>query len=142
VDLDLDASTAVRFHFGELSLSTPWRAAQVRLIGVRPDVLHTWQRLLLLSILFHHSNLRLPRTFERLLSWIVVTPRLHGIHHSAQRDEMNTNWSSGLAIWDRLHGTFRDDVPQSAIRIGVSGYDTPEAVSLSRLAIMPFVRPH
>jgi sterol desaturase/sphingolipid hydroxylase (fatty acid hydroxylase superfamily) len=142
VDLDLDASTAVRFHFGELSLSTPWRAAQVRLIGVRPDVLHAWQRLLLLSILFHHANLRLPRSLERRLSWIVVTPRLHGIHHSAQGNEMHSNWSSGLAIWDRLHGTFRDDVRQSAIRIGVDGYETPAEVSLSRLAIMPFVRAH
>ena len=36
IDLDLDASTAVRFHFGELTLSTPWRVAQVVVIGTSP----------------------------------------------------------------------------------------------------------
>ncbi len=140
VDLDLDASTAIRFHFGELSLSTPWRAAQVRLIGVRPDVLHLWQRLLLASIVFHHSNMRLPRRMEAVLSWLIVTPRLHGIHHSSRGEEMNSNWSSGLSIWDRLHRTFRDDVAQERIRIGVEGYDTPPDVALPRLVAMPFVR--
>ena len=55
---------------------------------------------------------------------------------------MNSNWSSGLAIWDRLHGTFRCDVAQDAIRIGVDGYDTPSAVTLPRLIAMPFVRAH
>jgi sterol desaturase/sphingolipid hydroxylase (fatty acid hydroxylase superfamily) len=142
VDLDLDATTALRFHFGELSLSTPWRAAQVRLIGVRPDVLHLWQRLLLVSIVFHHSNLRLPAPLEAALSWLIVTPRLHGIHHSSRGDEMNSNWSSGLSVWDRLHRTRRNDVPQQAIRIGVEGYDTPSDVTLPRLLAMPFARTH
>jgi sterol desaturase/sphingolipid hydroxylase (fatty acid hydroxylase superfamily) len=142
VDLDLDASTAVRFHFGELSLSTPWRAAQVRVIGVRPEVLHLWQRLLLISIVFHHSNMRLPLRAERLLSWLVMTPRLHGIHHSARSEEMNSNWSSGLSIWDRLHRTLLSDVAQDAIRIGVEGYDAPPDVTLPRLLTMPFERAH
>ena len=142
VDLDLDASTAVRFHFGELSLSTPWRAAQVRWIGVRPEVLHLWQQLLLASIVFHHSNVRLPSRLERLLAWVIVTPRLHGIHHSSRAEEMNSNWSSGLSLWDRLHRTFVSDVPQDAIRIGVDGYDTPSDVTLPRLVTMPFERAH
>src|SRR5438552_4050907 len=37
VDLDLDASTALRFHFGEIALSAPYRIAQVLLIGVDPQ---------------------------------------------------------------------------------------------------------
>ena len=60
VDRDLDASTALRFHAGELALSIPWRAMQIAAIGVPPDALRIWQNLLLLSILFHHSNVELP----------------------------------------------------------------------------------
>jgi sterol desaturase/sphingolipid hydroxylase (fatty acid hydroxylase superfamily) len=56
VDLDLDASTALRFHFSDLVISIAWRAGQVTLIGVSPLSLSVWQTLLLLSILFHHSN--------------------------------------------------------------------------------------
>jgi sterol desaturase/sphingolipid hydroxylase (fatty acid hydroxylase superfamily) len=81
-DPDLDASTAVRFHFGELALSVPWRAAQVLLIGTDPRTLRLWQVGLLVSILFHHANVRLPEPIDRLLSLVLVTPRLHGIHHS------------------------------------------------------------
>ncbi len=136
-DLDLDASTAIRFHFGELALSAPWRAAQVRLIGVRPDVLHAWQDMVLALIVFHHSNLRLPAWCERLLSAVIVTPRLHGIHHSTRGDEMNSNWSSGLAVWDLLHRTRRADVAQDALLIGVDGYTASE-LTLPRLLAMPF----
>lgn len=137
-DRDLDASTAVRFHFGELTLSIPWRAAQVILIGVSSHDLGLWQRALLASILFHHSNLRLPRNVERTLSAFVMTPRLHGIHHANEEQLRDTNWSSGLTVWDWLHGTLRTDVPQEAITIGVKGCDTSDAVTLPKILVMPF----
>lgn len=139
VDLDLDASTAVRFHFGELALSIPWRAAQVALIGVSPRDLRLWQQAVLVSILFHHSNVRLPLTVERVLSAVVMTPRLHGIHHADDEATRDSNWSSGLTIWDWLHGTLRTDVPQEAITIGVAEYQDPADVTLPRILALPFV---
>ncbi len=105
VDLDLDATTAVRFHFVEMVISVAWRSAQILLIGVSPTSFAAWQMFLFPSILFHHSNVRLPLEFERKLRKFVVTPRLHGIHHSAVREEADSNWSSGLTVWDRLHVT-------------------------------------
>jgi sterol desaturase/sphingolipid hydroxylase (fatty acid hydroxylase superfamily) len=138
VDLDLDASTALRFHFGELAISVPYRAAQVLLIGVDAEALSYWQTFLSLSILFHHSNVCLPRRFESVLSWLLVTPRMHGIHHSNEPAEANTNWSSGLACWDRIHRTFRLDIPQEQIHIGVKGIDTEERVGLPEILTQPF----
>lgn len=138
-DLDLDASTAVRFHSGELALSVPWRAAQVAVIGVSPRALSIWQTGLLVAIIFHHSNVRLPVAFERVLSMVVVTPRMHGIHHSIVPDETDSNWSSGLSIWDWLHGTVRLNVPQDAIEIGVAAFRSPEDVTLPAVLAMPFV---
>lgn len=137
-DLDLTASTALRFHFGEMALSVPYRAAQVALIGASPRALRLWQRLVLGSIVFHHSNLRLPEAIEGRLVRLVVTPRMHGIHHSDRRDECDSNWSSGLTIWDRLHGTLRLDVPQEALTIGVRSLGTPDAVAVRRLVALPF----
>lgn len=139
-DLDLDASTALRFHAAELVVSLPWRAAQVVLIGVSPRAFTMWQAALLLSTMFHHANVRLPIALERRLCRVVVTPRLHGIHHSIVRAETDSNWSSGLTLWDRLHGTLRLDVPQDAITIGVPAYRTSEAVTLPRLFLLPFRR--
>jgi sterol desaturase/sphingolipid hydroxylase (fatty acid hydroxylase superfamily) len=138
VDLDLDASTALRFHFGEMVLSVPWRAAQVLALGVSPLALSVWQTATLMEILFHHSNVELPVEVERWLCRLIVTPRMHGIHHSIVPGETNSNWSSGLAVWDFLHGTLRLNVPQEAITIGVPAYRDPEEVTLSKVLTMPF----
>ncbi|MEO6870635.1 MAG: sterol desaturase family protein [Chthoniobacterales bacterium] len=139
-DLDMDASTALRFHFGELLCSVPWRAAQVVALGVSPLALSLWQTALLLEIMFHHSNVELPPALEAWLGKIVVTPRLHAIHHSIVDDEVNSNWSSGLTVWDWLHRTLRFDVPQDAITIGVPAFLNPEDVELEEVLEMPFVR--
>jgi sterol desaturase/sphingolipid hydroxylase (fatty acid hydroxylase superfamily) len=136
-DLDLDVTTAARFHFGEFIASVPWRAGQIILIGVTPRTLTFWQRLTMASVLFHHSNVRLPIRLERWLSLFVTTPRLHGIHHSIVAEEQNSNWSSGLTAWDRLHGTYRANVPQAEITVGVPAYREPEDVTLSKSLAMP-----
>lgn len=136
-DLDLDATTGARFHFAEHLASLPWRAAQIVLIGVGTRAFLVWQAFLMANVLFHHANLRLPLALERALAWIVVTPRLHGIHHSIERSERDANWSSGLTVWDRLHGTLRTDVPQERIVIGVRELRTADEVSFARMIRLP-----
>ncbi len=140
IDLDLDASTALRFHALDMLVSIPWRMAQVALLGASPRAYRIWQRFFFLSVLFHHSNLHLPASVERVLSRVLTTPRMHGIHHSAREDETGSNWSSGLSLWDHLHGTFRLDVPQNAIEIGVAAYRDPAETRLGRSLSMPFRR--
>ena len=63
---------------------------------------------------------------------------MHGIHHSNEPAETNSNWSSGLGMWDRIHRTFRLDVPQQEIRIGVKGIDSEERVRLPQILTQPF----
>ena len=137
-DRDLDTSTGVRFHFAEFLASIPWRSAQVVVIGVTPRTLALWQTLTLAEVLFHHSNLQLPRAFERHLSRIVVTPRLHGIHHSVLESERNTNFSSGLSVWDQLHGTANRELGRDDVVIGLPGYRSPWDATLLETMTMPF----
>ncbi len=140
VDRDLDASTALRFHFGEMALAAVFRAAQVRFLGVDPEALAWWQRMLLVSILFHHSNLRLPEEIERRLVRYIVTPRMHGIHHSDIEEETQSNWSSLFTCWDLLHRTFLYDVPERAITIGVPAWENRDELTIGKLLAMPFER--
>jgi sterol desaturase/sphingolipid hydroxylase (fatty acid hydroxylase superfamily) len=63
---------------------------------------------------------------------------MHGIHHSIVPEETNSNWSSGLTVWDRLHGTLRLDVPQEQVTIGVPAYRDPKDVTLPKIVAMPF----
>jgi sterol desaturase/sphingolipid hydroxylase (fatty acid hydroxylase superfamily) len=137
-DLDLSASTALRFHFVEMIVSAPWRAAQVALIGVSPRQLSLWQTLTTMAILFHHSNIRLPLALERALARVIVTPRMHGIHHSIVERETDSNWGTIFSLPDYLHRTVRLNVPQQAIDIGIPAFRRAEEVRLGRLLRMPF----
>jgi sterol desaturase/sphingolipid hydroxylase (fatty acid hydroxylase superfamily) len=136
-DLDLTATTALRFHAGELVLSIPWRAAQVLLIGVAPGPLAVWRVLFFVSVLFHHANWRLPERVEAVLGRLVMTPRLHGIHHSVRDEEVNSNYSSGLILWDRLHRTLRRR-PEGALVIGLPEVRDPAEARLARMLAAPF----
>ena len=138
VDLDLDSSTAYRFHFGEILISVAWRAMQILLIGASPEAVKIWQTIMLPAVLFHHSNIKLPADLDERLSRIIVTPKLHGIHHSAVQTETDSNWSTILSIWDRLHGTIKTDIPQEKIIIGVPAFQTPQDVELAQLIRLPF----
>jgi sterol desaturase/sphingolipid hydroxylase (fatty acid hydroxylase superfamily) len=139
IDREMDASTALRFHFGEITISVAFRAVQVWLIGPAPAAYAAWQTFLIFCILFHHANIRLPLAWERRLARVLVTPRLHGIHHSIVADEVNSNWSSGLTVWDWLHGTLRTRVSQESIVIGVDGFRSDQDQKLPHLLIHPFV---
>jgi len=139
VDLDMDASTALRFHAVDMLASVPYRAAQVAVLGVSPRALRAWQAFFFLSVLFHHSNLRLPAGLERRLARVLTTPRMHGIHHSTVRGETDSNWSSGLSLWDHLHRTFRLDVPDGRVQVGVPAYRDPASIRLRPSLAMPFV---
>ena len=140
IDPDLDVSTAFRFHFGEVALSAGFRAVQVSLIGLSGWMFAVYELVFQANTLFHHSNVRLPIQMERLLNLVLVTPRMHGIHHSQVRDETNSNYSVVLSWWDRLHRTLGLNVPQSEIVIGVPAYSRPADNRLVDDLLMPFRR--
>jgi sterol desaturase/sphingolipid hydroxylase (fatty acid hydroxylase superfamily) len=108
------------------------------LIGLSPLTYSAWQIAFLLSIMFHHSDVELPLEWERRLNRFIVTPRTHGIHHSIAREETNSNWSSGLTLWDWLPGSLRLNVPQREITIGVAAWRTPDSVTLPKIIELPF----
>jgi sterol desaturase/sphingolipid hydroxylase (fatty acid hydroxylase superfamily) len=135
-DLELTASTALRLHFAEMALSGPWRAAQVALLGLGAGELELWRRLTLAATLFQHANLRLPAWLDRTLSAAVVTPRMHGIHHSIVPDEVGSNWSTIFSYWDRLYGTLKLDRPQPE-RIGLPDVRDPRRLTLAGVLALP-----
>jgi sterol desaturase/sphingolipid hydroxylase (fatty acid hydroxylase superfamily) len=137
-DPELDVSTAFRFHFGEIALSSGFNIIQISLIGISPWGFAIYQLAFQAEVLFHHSNLRLPIRFERFLNKLVVTPRMHGIHHSQVHRENNSNFGTVFPWWDRLHRTLGLNIPQSEITIGIPGYSLPEDNTVPNALLMPF----
>src|SRR5262249_18240245 len=140
IDPDLDVTTGFRFHFGEVLLSTAFRVVQVGLIGMSLRTFATYELVFQAETLFHHSNLRMPIRFERLLTRLIVTPRMHGIHHSQVRRETNSNFGVIFSWWDRLHQTLGLNIPQSKIAIGIAGYASIDDNKLWSALIIPFVK--
>lgn len=138
IDPDLDVSTAFRFHFGEVAFSTVFRAVQIGLLGVSAPVFAAYELVFQANTLIHHSNVRWPLGVERLVNLVLVTPRMHGIHHSQAREETNSNYSVVFAWWDRLHRTRRADLGKPGIVIGVPAYSNPEDNTVTSALILPF----
>ncbi|RIV27231.1 sterol desaturase family protein [Fibrisoma montanum] len=137
-DLDMDVSTAVRFHFSDMIIGTVFRALVVLGFGIGFWTALIYEAVFELATQFHHSNTRLPKRLEDVLSNVIITPRLHGIHHSIIRDELNSNWGTVFSFWDRLHGSWRMDIPQDQIDIGVPAYRDEQELTFIKLLKMPF----
>lgn len=141
-DLDLDATTGLRFHPLEILISLVYKVLVVTALGVSPLIVIVFEVLLNASSMFNHSNLRIPATIEKRLRWLVVTPDMHRIHHSVHRVETDSNYGFFLSIWDRLLGTYthtpRDG--HETMLLGLQYAQQPEKLKLHHLLIMPFVR--
>lgn len=139
-DLDLDITTSFRFHFGELIGSVFFRGAAVILIGISPLMVLIYEIAFDAANQFQHSNLKLPYRFEKALNKILVTPRMHGIHHSMQKRETDSNFSIIFSFWDRLHRTIRLNVRQDEIVTGVPVYPDEKELTTGNLLKLPFTR--
>ena len=138
IDPDLDVTTTFRFHCGEVALSAGFRALQIVLIGGSIPAAIAYELAFQVNTALQHSNLRLPIRMEQWLNLVIVTPRMHGIHHSKNQHENNSNWSSVFSFWDRLHRSLRLDIPQSRLDIGIPGYAGPTDNRFRNTLLMPF----
>lgn len=139
VDPELDTSTAFRFHFGEIALSSVFRFAQVTLVGPSLSAFLAYELSLQVGTFFHHSNLRLPLRAERYMNLVFVTPRMHAIHHSQKQKESDSNYSVVFQAWDRLHGTLTSIASASTVKIGVPAYPARHN-RVGFLLVLPFRR--
>ncbi len=137
-DIDMDTTTALRFHPGELILSTVIRLPVVVLLGMTFGQLVLFETMLNLSTLFHHSNLALPEKWDRALRWVIVTPNMHRVHHSVERRETDSNFTSLLSVWDRLFGTFRMRGDTRTITLGLPEFREGKYQRLWGFLITPF----
>ncbi len=130
LDQFLDASSALRFHFGEVFLSALVRAAVIFLLGAPLQTVVVFETMLAFATMFHHSNVRLPRRLEQLVSLAIVTPSIHWVHHHALKADTDSNYSTVLSIWDRLFGSRSATARTPDMAIGVEGANDTDAVQL------------
>ncbi len=130
----LNASSAIRFHIGELFLSVLFKAGILILLGLPLWIFILYESLITFFALFHHANLHLPHGFQKKLSWIIITPDMHRTHHSSLRPEHDSNYGVIFSWWDRMFTTYKTVQPK------VIGLQNVEEKSFLKILMFPFRR--
>jgi sterol desaturase/sphingolipid hydroxylase (fatty acid hydroxylase superfamily) len=141
-DTELDVTTGLRFHPFEILLSLAIKVAAVLALGAPALAVVAFEVLLNATAMFNHSNVALPPRLEPLARWLVVTPQMHEVHHSADRRETDSNFGFNLPWWDRLFGTYRaaPAAGDDGVVIGLPDFREPAERTLLRLLTQPFRR--
>ncbi len=136
-DLEMDFSTALRFHPGEILLSSIVNIAVFAILGLSIEHLVIYKIVFNINVLWHHSNVALSEKWDRLLRLVLVSPNMHRVHHSMRVKETNSNYSSVLSIWDRLFGSYRFSDPKKIV-FGLDYDRGAEDQTIARLLSRPF----
>jgi sterol desaturase/sphingolipid hydroxylase (fatty acid hydroxylase superfamily) len=141
-DLELDATTGVRFHPLEILVSAVIKLSAIVLIGAPALAVLLFEVVLNATSLFNHGNVKLPAWLDRLLRWITVTPDMHRVHHSIHPAEANSNFGFNLPWWDYLLGTYRPQpiAGHERMALGLEHLrDAQQAERLDRMLLLPFL---
>jgi sterol desaturase/sphingolipid hydroxylase (fatty acid hydroxylase superfamily) len=136
-DTFLDATSAVRFHFGEVVIAASVRGVVIFLLAIPLGSVLVFETLVLLATIFHHSNWRLPPALEQRLSRVIITPSLHWVHHHRRQSDTNSIYGTVLSAWDRLFNSGPNINRRRHMPIGVEG---EEETGFVRLIALPFYR--
>ncbi len=141
-DVDLDASTALRFHPIEILISMIIKIGLVLALGAPPAAVVLFELILNGMAVFNHANVALSPTLDRILRLVIITPDVHRVHHSMRVDETNSNFGFNLSVWDRLFHTYRAQPRDghNAMTIGLEEFRAPADSRLDRLLLQPFQR--
>lgn len=138
-DLEVDVTTALRFHPVETLILTFYKIGLVAALGIDPWTIVIYEAAFIVSTQFNHSNIKFAPSFDAKLRRIIITPDFHRVHHSMEAEETNSNFGFSLPWWDMLFGTYRPQpaVPHNVMQIGLAEYREPEELSLPALLLMP-----
>jgi len=137
-DLEIDVSSASRFHFGEVTGTTFITYSLMLFLGATIFEVRIFQVILFLMAQLGHSNVRLWSSLEGFLMLFLVPPSMHRIHHSEVKEETDSNYGTIFSIWDRLFGTFRKKLEQEEIVFGLKEFKNPNELTVRKLLALPF----
>ena len=137
LDETLDVTSGVRFHFGEVILSAFIRSIIIITFNISLVNLLLIEAIILLSSIFHHSNINLPSRLEKFLSTFIVTPSIHWVHHHKRQSETDANYSTIFSWWDKIFNSKSSFERKIKMQIGVEG---DQEQTLIQLILRPFVK--
>jgi sterol desaturase/sphingolipid hydroxylase (fatty acid hydroxylase superfamily) len=138
-DTHVDTTTANRHHPGESVFRAVFTTIGVVLCGAPMWLVMMYQSISAVLSQFNHANIRLPLWMDKAISWVIVSPDMHKVHHHYVRPQTDSNYGNIFSIWDRLFGTF-NYTPVEQLRYGLDVLDDSTDENLSYQLKIPFDR--
>lgn len=137
-DLQVDTTTANRHHPGESVFRFIFTLLAVVITGAPMWMVFMYQSISVFLSQFNHANIQLPEKLDKLISYFIVTPAMHHIHHHYQLPYTDSNYGNIFAVWDRIFGTYQT-MPQKDIVYGIDTCMNPaENTKAMPLLKIPF----
>ncbi|MES2277984.1 MAG: sterol desaturase family protein [Bacteroidota bacterium] len=144
-DLQVDVSTTVREHPGETCVRTGFLMLWVFICGPVVGVLILRQTFQTVFNILAHTEFRLPKTVNKILGLVFITPNLHHVHHHYQLPYTDCNYGDVLSIWDRIFGTYTE-LDASDTIFGIDTHMEPAVnarfASIIKIPFQKLVRKH
>ena len=121
-DVQMDSTTALRFHPLEIAISSLLNLGVIAFFGMEMDRLIVYSLVFQPAIFFHHSNVALPQAWDQRLRCLIITPDMHRVHHSIEPDETNSNYGSVFSFWDRMFATYGKRRETQTITLGLKTF--------------------
>ena len=138
-DTWVDTTTANRHHPGESVFRAFFTLLAVLITGSPIWLVFLYQFLSVLFSQFNHANISLPKWLDNLLSWVIVSPDMHKVHHHYIQPLTDTNYGNLFSVWDRLFGTFARVGETKTLQYGIDIYTREEENNrLGKLLRIPF----
>jgi sterol desaturase/sphingolipid hydroxylase (fatty acid hydroxylase superfamily) len=140
-DVDLDVATGVRFHFLENLFTLLMKSVVILILGCPPFAVFWFEVFQNATTLFSHSNVKLPPAWDKRLRWLLVTPEMHRVHHSAVPKETNSNFGFVFGWWDQLFKTYhaQPEAGYETMKIGLEIFRDPTDSALPHLLMQPLM---
>jgi sterol desaturase/sphingolipid hydroxylase (fatty acid hydroxylase superfamily) len=131
----MNTSTAYRFHTVEVISSNIPKLFIVWLFGIQPVHLLIYEFALAIELVFHHSNWAIPQKIDKLLSYVIVTPNFHRLHHSQVFQESKSNYGSFFSFWDKIFKSYSYPKYPEKIKLGLPQHS--HNLDILRLILLP-----
>ena len=140
-DVDVDVTTALRFHPIEIVFSLLLKSIFVALIGAPVEAVLAFAVLLNGMAMFNHANINLPLLLDKKMRFFLVTPDMHRVHHSIEYKEHNSNYGFNLSCWDRLFGSYcaQPKAGHGRMILGLDETNSQQTGSVTWMLKEPFV---
>jgi sterol desaturase/sphingolipid hydroxylase (fatty acid hydroxylase superfamily) len=137
-DTNVDVTTGLRHHPGDSILRGIFFMILIFVSGAPMYGVMIYQTLLVFATAFTHANISLPKWFDTALSYVLISPNMHKVHHHWRQPYTDSNYGGVFSIWDRLFGTFMK-LDKKDLHYGIDQYYPPEKdEDFAKLLMKPF----